>query len=408
MVEESRQQVQEKIFELTVSRISDDGHCMLEARSPPGGDIIQQTIKAPVPAEWKNRLEQLQKALLFSPISPTKLVGRLRDTNPDSKIINQVGSDLFYPRIVKEIGKDLFDILFTRRIFSAYDASWTEANKNSTPLKVRLSFQDHGLSSLPWETLCDGEDYLALSTRTPVVRSTDLQDDDKLPPEVPPLGVLGMVPRVRNFDGFDLARLNVEAEQANIKLALKDLEDRGLAVLQWASGSTSDLTERLTHPPEKCGSWHVFHFSGHGGFDDEEKQGFIVVDPDPEPIGLEGDNNSARALYADDLKDVLQVSKKLRLVILNSCRGAMGNLRATSAAEHLVSKGFSAVIAMQFEISDLAAILFSAVLYKHLLDGDPVEVAVTLARQRLKQERSPEWITPVLYTRSRDGRLFRQ
>jgi hypothetical protein len=97
-------------------------------------------------------------------------------------------------------------------------------------------------------------------------------------------------------------------------------------------------------------------------------------------------------------------------VILNSCKGAAaaGGATYSSTAEHLVSDSFAAVIAMQFEISDQAAITFSTDLYRELANGKQIHEAVTIARLKLKQDGSPEWITPVLYMRTRNGTLFRE
>jgi CHAT domain len=139
--------------------------------------------------------------------------------------------------------------------------------------------------------------------------------------------------------------------------------------------------------------------------------GYILVDPDATAIGLEANRASAQELFADDLRNILEVSSGLRLVILNSCKGASatpGTLFA-STAEKLVLEGFiTAVVAMQFAITDPAAIAFSAALYKQLALGKSIQTAVTRSRMALKRLGSPEWITPVLYMRTRDGRLFRE
>jgi CHAT domain len=238
------------------------------------------------------------------------------------------------------------------------------------------------------------------------VRATSSDDLALLPLVSPPLCVLGMVPEVRG-----LGTLNVEAEKANIAKALGELEAKKLAVLGWTRyGTPSDLLDRLQNPPPDSASWHIFHFIGHGGYDDVEKMGYILVDPDASQIGLEANRVSAQELFADDLRNILEVSSGLRLVILNSCKGASatpGTLFA-STAEKLVLEGFTAVVAMQFAITDPAAIAFSAALYQQLALGKSIQTAVTLARMALKRLGSLEWITPVLYMRTRDGRLFRE
>ena len=67
-----------------------------------------------------------------------------------------------------------------------------------------------------------------------------------------------------------------------------------------------------------------------------------------------------------------------------------------------------AVVAMQFEISDEAAITFAEELYQSLIGRqDPIDVAVAEARKAIFTEvNETEWATPVLFLRNEDGRLF--
>jgi uncharacterized membrane protein HdeD (DUF308 family) len=64
------------------------------------------------------------------------------------------------------------------------------------------------------------------------------------------------------------------------------------------------------------------------------------------------------------------------------------------------------VVAMQYQITDHAAIEFSRAFYESLADGLPVDTAVTEARVSVSMDSMLEWGTPVLYMRSPDGRLF--
>ena len=63
-----------------------------------------------------------------------------------------------------------------------------------------------------------------------------------------------------------------------------------------------------------------------------------------------------------------------------------------------------AVVAMQFPISDKAAIAFSETFYQRIAKGDPVDVAMAEGRKKLWH--LEEWATPVLFLRSKDGVLF--
>jgi hypothetical protein len=76
-------------------------------------------------------------------------------------------------------------------------------------------------------------------------------------------------------------------------------------------------------------------------------------------------------------------------------------------AQELVRQGIPAVVAMQFEISDEAAITFSLEFYRALADGCPVDAALTEARKAIyTQGNRLEWATPVLYMRTLQGPIF--
>jgi CHAT domain-containing protein len=145
----------------------------------------------------------------------------------------------------------------------------------------------------------------------------------------------------------------------------------------------------------------VFHFIGHGDFDKARNEGYLLF---KEPDGAGG-----VPIYASDLRDHLTVPWGPQLVVLNSCssaQGAGGNLFSSTAA--LLSLGrIPAVVAMQFPITDRAAIAFSRSFYRWLGQGATVQRATRLARLSLRGL-GPEWVTPVLYLRSPDGRLIRR
>jgi hypothetical protein len=105
----------------------------------------------------------------------------------------------------------------------------------------------------------------------------------------------------------------------------------------------------------------------------------------------------------------LKDESTLRLAILNACEGARASRSDpfAGAAQSLVLKGIPAVIAMQFEVSDDAAITLAHGFYSALADGFPVDAALAEARKSVfARGNAVEWGTPVLYLRSPDGRIF--
>jgi WD40 repeat protein len=191
--------------------------------------------------------------------------------------------------------------------------------------------------------------------------------------------------------------LDVEEEQQWLEAALVDLERTGRVRLTWIEGQTwRDLQRAM-----RQGRWHVFHFIGHGGFDQTADEGIIA---------LADDQGGTRPLHAGDLSLLLRDHASLRLVLLNACdtgrTGALDPFSSTAGA--LVRRGIPAVVAMQYEISDRAAIEFTRTFYGALADGFPIDVGVMEARRAVKlaHRSSLEWGIPVLYLRSTHAHIF--
>ncbi len=167
--------------------------------------------------------------------------------------------------------------------------------------------------------------------------------------------------------------------------------------LVWLEGQTwRDLQRAMRRGP-----WHIFHFIGHGGFDRATDEGLIA---------LADDAGRAHLLRATDLGRLLDDHYPLRLVLLNSCEGARGGERDafSGTAATLVRRDIPAVLAMQYEINDEAAVEFSRSFYEAVADGLPVDAADSEARTAVGicLGDTLEWGTPVLYLRSPDGRVF--
>ena len=172
---------------------------------------------------------------------------------------------------------------------------------------------------------------------------------------------------------------------------------RGLVTVSWLEGQTwRDLQREM-----QGGPWHIFHFVGHGGFDDGKDEGFVC---------LTGEDGRAQPLGATQLGRLLADHRSLRLVLLNACEGSRGGGRDvfSSTASILVRRGVPAVLAMQYEITDGAAIEFARAFYEALSRGLSVDAAVAEARKAVSLEvaNTVEWGTPVLYMRTPDGVLF--
>jgi hypothetical protein len=295
---------------------------------------------------------------------------------------------------VQDFGRSLFEATLVGKVSTCYYRSMDQARQQGKGLRLKLHVKPPKLTVLPWEFLYDPDrdEYLCFSRDTPIVRYTDLRQPISRLTVAPPLRILGMVVSPRDLDPLD-----VEHEKGLMDEAIEDLRADGLVELTWLEGETwRDLQRTM----RRDGPWHVFHFVGHGDFNLTAQEGLIAF--------AEKSTGRRHLLRSRDLARLLDGHPSLRLVFLNSCEGARGSEGDpfSGTAATLVRRGIPAVVAMQYQITDEAAIEFSSAFYESLADGLPVDAAVTEARVAVSMDSMLEWGTPVLYMRSPDGRLF--
>jgi hypothetical protein len=112
---------------------------------------------------------------------------------------------------------------------------------------------------------------------------------------------------------------------------------------------------------------------------------------------LEGPHGRGQEVKAQDVGTGLSDYRTLRRDVVNSCEGPRTGLTDPYAgtAQTLVQQAVPAVIAMQFEITDQAAIDFSNRFDAAIADSYPVEAATAEARKTVKNSPNPvEWATP--------------
>jgi CHAT domain-containing protein len=252
------------------------------------------------------------------------------------------------------------------------------------------------VTSLPWEFLYDSEthDFLALRRTIAVVRS--LAVPQTTPPLTlhPPLRILAVLSNPRGSKQLDLSRERQLIENACAR--------HSPIMVHFLPQATKSALRRALLDT----SFHVLHFMGHGRFDPQSGLGTLLFekdDGDPDP------------LPGEVLARLLQDASDLRLALLNACDTAVAATESepesnpfAGVATALVMAAIPAVVAMQFPVSDPAAIAFSGTFYSRLAAGDPLEEALAEARLAVYSAvpDSPEWGTPVLFLRNPDGRLF--
>jgi WD40 repeat protein len=294
-------------------------------------------------------------------------------------------------RLLEEFGGQLFQAAFSGSVRECLGLSRQVAESKGAGLRIRLRLPG-ALANVPWEYLYDkGHGFLGLSPGTALVRYVEMPKPARPFPISPPLRILAMISAPS-----DIVQLQGEEEWSKLNHALAALVNRGMVQVDRLEVGTLAALQR----PLRLHEYHVLHFIGHGGWDEEAQDGALA---------LEGPDLRARLVTGRDFWVMLEGYHSLRLVVLNACEGARSarDDPLGGVAQALVRLGVPAVIAMQFEISDPAALVFSQSFYEAIADFLPVDVAMVEARKTMfAQGNEVEWATPVLYLRSRDGRIF--
>ena len=360
-------------FDVSIEAIAGRTYRVAVLHSPAGE--AQETVDFPFDAvALKLHLAQLENALLKSS------GGRRRALTKSEQD-------------VMAFGKALFDFLMHGEIGRRYAVSHDRCRQSGKGLRLKLRIQDPALAALPWEFLYDQryDAYLALSQRTPLLRYLELPRPLRPLTVTPPLRILGMV-----ANPADQAQLDVAVEKERVEQALADLRTDGLVELTWLDGQGwRDLHRALRRQ-----QWHIFHFIGHGGFDRLQNEGYLL---------FADTQGNSRRMTAASLGRLLGDHDPLRVVLLNACEGGQsGDDVFSSTAATLVRSGIPCVLAMQYAITDAAAIEFARTFYEALADGLPTETAVSDARKSItfSRQNSLEWGTPVIFTHAPDGVLF--
>lgn len=308
------------------------------------------------------------------------------------------------------MGEDLGAALFPLRARKLYDQSLATQKAREEGLRVQMEFDSYALADLPWEYLYfadpdtpsdqkDSKGFVALTRRVSLVRFQQLaQPLGSLEPlDNKSLRLVALLSNPPNTP-----RLDLETERKNIEQALSDVS--GISPEFYPDATREILLQAFIR------AVHVFHFSGHGTFeeqlsgslDSQEGEAFVIL------TGADGaeDRFEAKKL-AGTLSD-----KGVRLAMLGACESAAGDgVNAwTGVAPALIRAGLPAVVGMQFTVADKNAIAFSRSFYQALAAHQTIDEAVTEGRRAIdtvsNDSAERDWGVPVLYLHAEDGVLF--
>jgi tetratricopeptide (TPR) repeat protein len=291
---------------------------------------------------------------------------------------------------LREFGSKLYQQIFTLEV----ERIWTEHKQRHDflALCIRIAVDANELEAIAWETLFDGDEFLAAGTKTTLTRlPLDVQPQDT-PPAVPlPLKMLALVSSP--LDLPDNSVLQSEREQEILLEAINDPAGQGRLRADFEDEAKLEILEGSLETP-----YQIFHYTGHG-LAPENGGGLLLED---------ARGNQRPTSVAEVLQSIQRGENSLRLVVLSGCQTALtinvGGFR--DMARGLLRRGIPAVIAMQFSISDVGGLKFAESFYTRIAMGRTLELATHAARRALllsdNDYLKADALAPVLLTSNGD------
>jgi len=286
---------------------------------------------------------------------------------------------------LERYGRQLFSFIGDSVLAEAYAASCREIDSRGARRWIRLHLAKAGfLARAPWEMLHDGSGWLAVGASTVISRAALRTRPARSAAERP----LRIVVTVSS--PCDCVALGGKHEAQVLQDALGGLRLIERAEVDVAPDGTLDTLLRMLRSAEQAGRrYDAWHFIGHGGFNAQSGASELAM------VGRDG---KAQWIGARELR-VLFDRCPLRFAMLNACESGTGDFDAPAAniAGALIECGAAAVVAMQFKISDEAAIVVADEMYGAFATGTDLLGAMTEVRRTIFcRPRGAEWITPVL------------
>jgi tetratricopeptide (TPR) repeat protein len=295
-----------------------------------------------------------------------------------------------------KLGTILRGLLLPGSIRERFRDSLKVVQSRGQGLRLRVSVQAPELALLPWEYLYlppvdadrDEHYFLALQKDISIVRHEVIDAAEPFWEQRKEYRLVFAAASPSDQD-----RLEVEKDRDAIKQMIAR-QQIGSVQPVWIEAATRELLrENLRQPAD------IFHFAGHGLFDN--RKGQIILDKG---------NDTSESFDAKPLAKLLQ-NACVKLAVLNACDTAARSKENLwgGVASALVKAGVAAVVASQYRLQDRNAVPLAKELYRSVLSGETIDEAVYRARLAIYTQcglENRDWGAPVLYLRVENGVIF--
>ena len=306
---------------------------------------------------------------------------------------------------VEELGKLLFNVLFDQGLRREFLDVYQKAQQENAVLRLELDVDEHKLpevAALPWEFMyltpgkLHGALWLAAAPNMVFSRRRALW---RIPGPIrletgEPLRIALVVAAPK-----DLGPVLYQPIYDQLKQVQQDQQFDIIEIFEETNQKNIDNLLETTKP-------HVFHFIGHGRLKDENRQ-------ETGQVALEDPVGNADWVSANYFSELFNRHRP-GLVVLHSCEsGRLSSLNAlVGIASQVVQMNVPAVVAMQYQVSNVTAQRFSLEFYRRLAANEPVDKAVQEARRHIALGpsgfKTRDFATSVLFMRDQQGRLFQR
>ena len=296
---------------------------------------------------------------------------------------NRVRGSLPSDEKMRQFGIDLFETLFQGDVRRLYDEA--RASQRGRKLDLILTSMIDWVADKPWEFAYDPsrECFLATEEIHFVRNVLTAIPADIIRRNSGPLRML-----VASSQPVGFGRLSVDQELEVIRRGFEPLIEAGLVTVEVLPRATPSVI----HGYLSTGNYNVVHFIGHGVFDEQEQQGYLI---------FEDNRRNSFRLGQRQVREIF-CQRGINLVFLNACQTAEGSTADFNMgiAQSLVAHGLPALVANQYSVLDSSATSFAQHFYWSLAQGMSLGKAARESRIAVNyalQGELIDWAVPVVY-----------